>query len=168
MMPLLCVAARYGSTVARSFARMMPSRTCAPLKPLPSRLLTGTTICARASARSVRFDRMRRNTLPPVIDSTSDATPSHIVLTRLAPIASQRVHEQMQHDHLAAVFRRDVMEQLDVACTAAARHHLRVQAVGQTDDFVAVRLQRARSRLRIAHVDELHLADQDRFGRARL
>ena len=32
---------------------------------------------------------MRRNTSPPVIDSTSGATPSHMPLTRFAPIASR-------------------------------------------------------------------------------
>ena len=57
--------------------------------PLPSRFLIGIRTRARAIARSVRFDKMRKNTLPWVSVSTKEATPSHMVLTRLAPMASR-------------------------------------------------------------------------------
>ena len=89
MMPLLWVAARYGSTRARSLARMIPSRTASPSKPFAARFSTGIRTLARTRARSVRLDRMRRKTLPPVSDSTRGAMPSHIPLTRFAPIASR-------------------------------------------------------------------------------
>ena len=88
MMPLLWVAARYGSTSARSLARMMPSRTSASEYPRTSRFCAGMRTDARTSARSVRLDRMRRNTLPPVTASTRPATPSHMPFTRFAPMAS--------------------------------------------------------------------------------
>ena len=60
------------------------------------------------------------------------------------------------------------MKQFDVARATAARHHLRMQTVRQADDLVAVRLQRRDRLQRIAHVDQLNLADQDRIRRAGL
>ncbi len=87
--PLLCVVARYGSTTASAPAAMIASRTCSPARVFVASASTGSTMRADASARSDRLDRMRISTRPSVMFSTSVATPSHMVFTRLAPIASR-------------------------------------------------------------------------------
>ena len=90
MMPLLCVAARYGSAcgegprgddaVAHALAGEFPEgQVHAP----------GSVQRARARRRSARLDRMRRCTLPPVSSSMVGASASHAVLTAFAPIASR-------------------------------------------------------------------------------
>ena len=89
IMPLLCVVARYTSIMANSLASTIPSRTRSPEKSPASSRVTGITALARTIAWSVRLERMRRNTRPPLISSTSVATVSHIVLTRFAPMASR-------------------------------------------------------------------------------
>ena len=89
MMPLLWVAARYGSVFAKSFASTMLSRTCSPEKsPRPSTAGDNFT-CAETIERSARFETILRQTVPPHIPSRCGARPSHIVLTALAPIASR-------------------------------------------------------------------------------
>src|SRR5206468_2390083 len=65
MMPLLWVAARYGSAAANSYAAIMRSATSAPSKPSRASAASGTRTAARASRRSARFERMRRHVVPP-------------------------------------------------------------------------------------------------------
>ena len=80
MMPLLCVAARYGSTIAMSLAVIIASRT-----------LAGKAYRTRAVniERSARLERIRSATCPSHSAAISGATASQIELTRLAPMASQ-------------------------------------------------------------------------------
>ena len=90
MMPLLCVAARYGSTAARAYASTMRAATSVPDSSAVSNADAGTTQRAEASRRSARLERMRKFTRPPVISSTTGANASQAVLTMLAPIASRQ------------------------------------------------------------------------------
>ena len=143
MMPLLCVAARYGSTrgevggdddaVARLLARVALARELRDGDPATRR--------ARAT-RSARFERMRRNTSPPVIASTSGATPSHMPLTRFAPIASRVSTSRCTTSIGLPLERQRVHEQLDVARAAAARDHVRVKAVREVEDLLLAIAQR--------------------------
>ena len=76
-----------------------------------------------------------------------------------------RVDEQMDDEHLFRARRQRVNEQLDVARAATARHHVRVQAVGEIDDLL---LALAQGLLRLLHVRQIHdldLTDQNRIGR---
>ena len=56
-------------------------------------------------------------------------------------------------------------EQLDVAGAAAARHHVRVQAVGEVDDLLLALAQRAFRFLHVGQIHDLNLADQNRVRR---
>ena len=87
MMPLLCVAARYGSSSAKRDAAAIAGATSAP-----SMLVGERAQRARDRTRpSVRFDRMRRPDAPAArCRATRSASASHSVLTRFAPIASRQ------------------------------------------------------------------------------
>ena len=80
------------------------------------------------------------------------------------------VHQQVQHHHVAqgpfrvAALRRTVAEDLDAASAAASGDHLRMQAVGEVEDFLLAPEQRPPRPLGIGHVDDLHLADEHRIG----
>ena len=167
MMPLLCVVARYGSIAANSFARMMPSRTCSPEKSPGRAASIGITARRAHEARSVRFDRMRRNTCPPVISSISGATASHIVLTRFAPIASQLSTTQVHHDQFAVLGGVAAQEHLDVLGAAAAQHHVRMLAVRDIQDLLRAQQQLRARPLRVGHVEHLHLPEDHRGRRRR-
>ena len=66
----------------------MPCATSAPESPKSASAASGMRQAARASRRSARLERIFSRTRPPVSFSQSGATPSHMVLMRLAPIAS--------------------------------------------------------------------------------
>ena len=89
MIPLLCVAARYGSTVAKS------GRDDDAVANLLPRVI-GSAQCVYGNltlrSRQCPIRQVRENPeedLPPVIDSISGATPSHMPLVRFAPMASR-------------------------------------------------------------------------------
>ncbi len=90
MIPLLWVAARYGSSSANREALTMPSIVCSPLVFLAATASAGTRHVARTRRRSQRFDRIRKPSLPSANFATSSPIASAMVLTMFAPMASRQ------------------------------------------------------------------------------
>ena len=164
-MPLLCVAARYGSTrrelggdddaVARLLARVAAARE----------LLDGN-LAARAHDRAigeVRQDAQEHFAARDRLDERRDAFAHAVDEIRAHRVA--RVDEQVHDEHLLRARRQRMHEQLDVACAAAARDHVRVQAVGEVDDLLLAIAQRLLRLLHVRQIHDLNLADQDRIRR---
>ena len=168
MMPLLCVAARYGIGVRRT-RRRRASAPRPPRPPSPSRprAATGTRTAARASRRSARFERMRRHAVPPVISSTIGASPSTSELMALAPMASP---VSTMTCTTTMVSPRGVAHQahLDVARPGAALAQAGRQLRPPPPAARARgRVSRSTARRRIGHAHELDLADHGARRRPR-
>ncbi len=73
------------------------------------------------------------------------------------------VHQQMDHQHVLAGGRRLMQMHLDVLGAAAAGDHVRMQAVGQVDDFAAALLDLVLCLGRVWHINDLDLADEQLF-----
>ena len=86
MTPLLCVAARYGSTSAKAAASRIHLATCLPSSPKSDKAIDPIPYALRWS---VKLLRIRKPTRPPVIRSSSGLIDSTTVLIAFAPIASR-------------------------------------------------------------------------------
>ncbi len=71
------------------------------------------------------------------------------------------IHEQVHHQHLAGHARHRVTAYFNVHRTAAAGHHARVQAVGESQYFLALRQDCADRQIHVRDLDDLDLADED-------
>ena len=121
MMPLLCVAARYGSSSAKRDALTMPSMTSSPsISSVASdaRPARGSARARSACRRGSTGCAGRR--VPPAIAATRSATASATVLTRFAPIASWQSTRTCTTTMSSAEHAR-----LDAARAAAARDEAR-------------------------------------------
>ncbi len=97
------------------------------------------------------------------LDQRRDALAHAVDEVRAHRVA--RVDEQMHHEHLLAPRRQRMHEELDVPRTAAARDHVRVEAVREVDDLAAAIAEPPLRSLHVGEVHDLDLADQDRVRR---
>ena len=89
-MPLLWVAARYGSDTAKWNASIILSITSRPSSLLPDFTISsgGNLAVILLNLKSAKLDKILSATLPLVSSSKSGAINSDMVLTAFAPIAS--------------------------------------------------------------------------------
>ena len=156
MIPLLCVAARYGSSSANSDAATMPSRTASPSSASVASALAGT----RASTR----------TQAPVAQVGQDAQPGPPA-RQPRRLVGQRLGDGVDHVGPHRVLAVDVHVQDDAprmrahlqrARPAAAIGQARQRRVRQRQQLLGRRFQPRLRRRRIVDADDLDLRGHDR------
>ena len=141
------------------------ARLLAACSRLPASCSTGI-LQLRAHERAVgevRQDAQEHLAARDRLDERRDALAHAVDEIRAHRVA--RVDEQVHDEHLLGARRQRMDEQLDVAGAAAARHHVRVQAVGEVDDLLLALAQRLLRLLHVGQIHDLNLADQNRVRR---